>query len=110
MKDMALENWADTSVQGIVQQAFFTYVDEKMTENDLWILSQKSYIDMVRGGITFVSESDPLASPATQKKIIESIGIRGMVDAYEDLQEGDAVSTGKVRLGSHLLEEEDITE
>ncbi|AKG73898.1 amidohydrolase family protein [Salinicoccus halodurans] len=108
MKEMALQNWSDDSDQGKIQQALFDYVDNKLTEEEFTYIAQKSYIDMVKNGVTFVSDSDP-RSPEYLKDALDEIGLRGIIDAYEEI--GDYYKTeGKVIYGSHLLEEEDITD
>lgn len=108
MKEMALQNWSDDSDQGKIQQDLFDYVDNKLTEEEFTYIAQKSYIDMVKNGVTFVSDSDP-RSPEYLKDALDEIGLRGIIDAYEEI--GDYYKTeGKVIYGSHLLEEEDITD
>lgn len=108
MKEMALQNWSDDSDQGKIQQDLFDYVDNKLTEEEFTYIAQKSYIDMVKNGVTFVSDSDP-QSPKYLKDAMDEIGLRGVIDAYEEI--GDYYKTeGKVIYGSHLLEEEDITD
>ncbi|TVT29399.1 amidohydrolase family protein [Salinicoccus cyprini] len=108
MKEMELQDWGNSSNQGKLQQLLFDYVDNKLTENEFSCIAQKSYVDMVKNGVTFVSDSDP-QSPGCLKKVMEELGIKGIIDAYEEI--GDYQGTpGKIDFGSHLLEEEDITE
>ena len=108
MKEMALQDWSNASAQGEIQQLFFDYIDNAVSEEDFAYVAQKSYIDMVKSGVTFVSDSDP-QSPQYLSDALNEIGIRGIIDTYEEL--GDYVSTseGNVFFGTHLLEEEDFT-
>lgn len=63
---------------------------------------------MVKGGVTFVSDSDP-QTPQLLAEAMDEVGIRGIIDAYEEIGDYYNKSVGKVSFGSHLLEEEDIT-
>ncbi|MBM7601054.1 5-methylthioadenosine/S-adenosylhomocysteine deaminase [Virgibacillus halotolerans] len=108
MKEMALQDWCNDSEQGKIQQLFFDYVDNEISERDFAYVAQKSYVDMVKHGVTFVSDSDP-KSPALLSDAMNEIGIRGIIDTYEEI--GDYYNKRKdnVLFGSHLLEEEDFT-
>ena len=108
MKEMALQDWCNDSEQGKIQQLFFDYVDNEISERDFAYVAQKSYVDMVKNGVTFVSDSDP-KSPALLSDAMNEIGIRGIIDTYEEI--GDYYNKPKdnVLFGSHLLEEEDFT-
>ncbi|GAA3720430.1 amidohydrolase family protein [Salinicoccus jeotgali] len=108
MKEMPLQDWSNDTEQGKVQQLFFEYIDNEVSEEAFLCVAQKSYIDMVKNGVTFVSDSDP-QSPKLLSDAINEIGIRGIVDAYEEIGDYYSRSDGNVLFGTHLLEEEDFT-
>lgn len=108
MKEMPLQDWSNDTEQGKVQQLFFEYIDNEVSEEDFLYVAQKSYIDMVKNGVTFVSDSDP-QSPQLLSDAINEIGIRGIVDAYEEIGDYYSKSDSNVLFGTHLLEEEDFT-
>lgn len=108
MKEMPLQDWSNNSEQGKIQQLFFDYIDNVLSEEDFTYVAQKSYIDMVKNGVTFISESDP-QSPQLLSDAINEIGMRGIIDTYEEIGDYYSKSEGNVLFGTHLLEEEDFT-
>ncbi|MDV2582039.1 amidohydrolase family protein [Alkalibacillus haloalkaliphilus] len=109
MKEMSLPDWCNDSEQGKVQQAFFDYLDEVLSEEDFVHIAQKSYLDMIKHGVTFVSDSDPGEAPHLLKDAMNELGIRGMIDVYEDIGDYVQRTDNNISFGSHLLEEEDLT-
>ncbi|MYL18643.1 amidohydrolase family protein [Halobacillus litoralis] len=110
MKEMAIQDWAGDSDQGRIQQLFFDYLDHHMSREFFYKVAQKSYIEMVKGGVTFVSDSDPGPSPWQLSEAVNDLGIRGIVDTYEEIGEYHNKMNGRVMFGTHLLEEEDLSE
>ncbi|UOR12884.1 amidohydrolase family protein [Halobacillus amylolyticus] len=108
-KEMAIQDWCNDSEQGKIQQLFFDYLDNEVAKEDFVYVAQKSYIDMVKNGVTFVSDSDPGDSPELLSHAINEIGIRGIIDTYEEIEDYHSKTNGNVLFGTHLLEEEDIT-
>lgn len=109
MKEMELKDWCNDSVQGKIQQLFFNYIDHVVSGEDFVYVAQKSYIDMVKNGVTFVSDSDPGEQPQLLSDAMEAIGLRGIVDTYEEVNKYYKTSGEHILFGSHLLEEEDMT-
>lgn len=109
MKDTSLEDWSNNSAQGKIQKLFFDYIDNEVSEEDFVYVAQKSYIDMVKNGVTFVSDSDP-QTPQLLAVAIKELGIRGIIDTYGEIEEYYRKSEGMVLFGTHLLEEEDFTD
>jgi 5-methylthioadenosine/S-adenosylhomocysteine deaminase len=107
-REMKIENWANDSDQGKVQQLFFESLDKLSSEEYEWVC-MKTYAEMVKKGITFVSENEPAYWPDVVAGAIDKIGIRGIVDTHKDIEKFYQKSVGKVTFGTHLLEEEDIT-
>lgn len=109
MKEMELQDWSNESEQGKIQQLFFDYLDNEVSERDFVYVAQKSYVDMVKKGVTFISESDPGETPQLLSNAMNEIGIRGIIDTYEEIGDYNK-SDINIIYGTHLLEEEDITQ
>lgn len=110
MKEMKIQDWCNESEQGKLQHHLFDYLDTKLTNEEFVLIGQQSYVDMIKNGVTFVSDSDPGNEPALLAQAIEDLGIRGMVDTYARIPELLNQKGKNVSFGAHLLEEEDITE
>ncbi|MFF2290996.1 amidohydrolase family protein [Peribacillus butanolivorans] len=109
VKDMGIQDWCNDSKQGKIQQLFFDYIDNIVSKEDFVWAAKKSYLDMIRCGVTFVSDSDPGDYPKLLSKAMNDIGIRGIIDVYDAIDDY-LESDQHVLFGTHLLEEEDITE
>lgn len=108
MQEMALQDWCNDSEQGTIQQLLFDYLDNEISEKDFAYIAQKSYVDMIKNGVTFVSDSDP-QSPQFLSGAMNEIGMRGIIDTYEEIEDYYNKSEGNILFGTHLLEEEDMT-
>ena len=108
MQEMALQDWCNDSDQGKIQQLLFDYLDNEISETDFAYIAQKSYVDMVKSGVTFISDSNP-QSPQLLSDAMNEIGIRGIIDTYEEIGDYYNKSRGNILYGTHLLEEEDMT-
>lgn len=109
MKETSIEDWSNNTEQGKIQKLFFDYIDNEISEEDFVYVAQKSYIDMVKNGVTFVSDSDP-QTPQLLADAIKELGIRAIIDTYGEIGDYYHKSEGTVLFGTHLLEEEDFTE
>ncbi|MDP4086151.1 MAG: amidohydrolase family protein [Bacillota bacterium] len=109
VKDMKIEEWNNNSDQGEIQKKFFENLD-KITAKEYQVICMKSYIDMVKCGITFVSDSDPGNCPDILAEGICKIGMRGLIDTYGKIKDYENKKIGEITFGTHLLEEEDITD
>ncbi|SFA86153.1 MULTISPECIES: amidohydrolase family protein [unclassified Bacillus (in: firmicutes)] len=110
MKEMKIQDWCNDSEQGRLQNHLFEYLDTNLLDEEFVWIGQQSYVDMIKNGVTFVSDSDPGNDPALLAQAINKLGIRGMVDTYARFPELLSRKDGNVSYGAHLLEEEDITE
>ena len=108
-RDMKIEEWCNDSKQGQIQSGYFEKIDA-LTRREYETICMKAYADMVKKGITFVSESEPSNWPDAIAETINTIGMKGFVDTYEKIQEYHNLQSGQVDFGTHLLEEEDITD
>lgn len=108
-KDIKIENWCNDSVQGKIQNQLFENID-KLSDDEYQVLCMKSYMEMVKNGITYVSESEPGNNPGAVAKGISTVGLRGLVDTYGKIEEYFSKQHNDVTYGTHLLEEEDITD
>ncbi|WP_276644568.1 amidohydrolase family protein [Caldibacillus debilis] len=55
VKDTELQDWFDGTVPGKIRKILIDYIDNVLSEEDFLALRQKSYVDMVKGGVTFVA-------------------------------------------------------
>ncbi|MFJ7831104.1 amidohydrolase family protein [Peribacillus sp. NPDC097284] len=108
-RDMKIEEWCNDSKQGHLQSGYFEKIDA-LTRREYETICMKAYADMVKKGITFVSESEPSNWPDAIAETINRIGMKGFVDTYEKIPEYHDLQSGQVNFGTHLLEEEDITD
>ncbi|WP_427338459.1 amidohydrolase family protein [Caloranaerobacter sp. DY30410] len=110
-KDMRIENWFDNSIQGKLQSDLFDYIETELREEEIKLLFLKGYIDLIKNGVTFVCESGTIdCSPKILSDTINDLGIRGVVDTYDEIFTYYDKVDGNVKYAGHLLEEEDITE
>ena len=108
-RDMKIEEWCNDSKQGQIQDEYFNKIDA-LTSREYETICLKAYAEMVKKGITFVSESEPSNWPDAIAETINRIGMKGFVDTYEKIPEYHDLQSGQVNFGTHLLEEEDITD
>ncbi len=65
----------------------------------------------MRQGVTFVQDSGLGERPArVRSQAMNDVGLRGLIDAYEEIEELADRADRRVLFGGHLPEEEDITE
>ena len=108
-REMKIESWCNDSQQGRMQTQFFENLDKLSSEEYEWVCL-KANAEMVKKGITFVSENEPTYWPDLVAGAIDKIGIRGILDTHTKIENYYQKTVGKVSFGTHLLEEEDITE
>ncbi|KIL34994.1 hypothetical protein SD71_15015 [Cohnella kolymensis] len=108
-KEKKIEEWSNNDRQGKIQQKYFESV-EQLTSDEWQTLCMKAYVEMAKKGISFVSESEPGNWPDIAAEAINKVGIRGLVDSYDKVGMYGGTKSGNVSFGTHLLEEEDITD
>jgi 5-methylthioadenosine/S-adenosylhomocysteine deaminase len=109
-----LSEWGDeSSAQGQLQARFFDLVDFGLSAVELKTVCKKAYAELARLGVTFVQDSG-LGEPPDVARIlsgaVNEVGIRGVVDAYGEVERLHDRPDGLVAFGGHLPEEEDITD
>jgi 5-methylthioadenosine/S-adenosylhomocysteine deaminase len=109
VKDMKIQDWNNDSHQGEIQKKFFENLD-KVTAEEYQVICMKSYIEMVKCGVTFVSDSDPSYWADIVAEGLDKLGMRGLIDTYERIEDFENKQIGEVTFGTHLLEEEDISD
>ncbi|MGG3561731.1 amidohydrolase family protein [Neobacillus rhizosphaerae] len=108
-REMKIESWCNDSEQGKIQTQFFENLDKLSSEEYEWVCL-KANAEMVKKGITFVSENEPAYWPNLVAGAIDKIGMRGILDTHKGIKDYYQNQVGNVSFGTHLLEEEDITE
>jgi 5-methylthioadenosine/S-adenosylhomocysteine deaminase len=109
-KEMEIQDWCNETEQGHIQKLFFDYLDNQISQEEFLLIAQQSYIEMVKNGITFVSDADPGDNPFLLSNAINEVGLRGIVDTYDKIADYHDKTNKNVVFGTHLLEEEDFNE
>lgn len=110
-KDMELKDWCGESEQGQYQDQLFKILDDSVGKEEFKMLCTKAYIEYIKKGITFIVESGQ-ADYATGvlTEAINEIGLRGIVDTYDEIDAYGGRNTGNVTYCAHIPEEEDISD
>ena len=83
-KEIAINEWEGKSLQGTLQSTLFQYLDEDLTEEEYLTVCIKGYIDLIKNGVTFVSDSCSAdRSPDYLVKAMKLLGISGVIDVEE---------------------------
>jgi 5-methylthioadenosine/S-adenosylhomocysteine deaminase len=112
-RGMPLSEWGDeSSEQGRLQARFFDLVDSGLSAEETKTVCKKAYAELARTGVTFVQDSGLGEPPGVEGMLAEAmneVGVRGVVDAYDEIGRLHDRPDGLVAFGGHLPEEEDIT-
>lgn len=108
-RDMKIEDWCNDTAQGKIKTKFFENID-KLSKEEYQTVLMKAYIEMVKNGIVFASESEPSNWPEAAEEALSKVGLKGFVDCYNEIESYYHKKAGRVSFGTHLLEEEDITD
>ena len=110
-KGMGIDEWGNASFQGQIQERFFAYLDTGATHEEMRVICMKSYAELLHMGVTFTQDSG-LAErpPEALVEAANAVGIRAFIDAYADIGRLHGRMGGRVQVGGHLPEEEDITD
>jgi 5-methylthioadenosine/S-adenosylhomocysteine deaminase len=108
-----LSEWRDeSSAQGGLQARYFDLIDFGLRAEELKTICKKAYAELARMGVTFTQDSG-LGEPPDVARILSGamneVGIRGVVDAYDEIERLHDSPDGLVSFGGHLPEE-DITD
>ncbi|MEW6635398.1 MAG: amidohydrolase family protein [Actinomycetota bacterium] len=113
-RGMPISEWGEeSSEQGKLQARFFDLVDSGLSAEEMKTVCRKAYSELVRMGITFTQDSGLGEPPGVERLLAEAmneVGIRGIVDAYDEIERLHDRPDGLVAFGGHLPEEEDITD
>ncbi|WP_043932103.1 amidohydrolase family protein [Bacillus sp. EB01] len=110
VNEVPIQEWLDESERGRLIAIFFENPDNIITEEDFLSIALYSYVEMIKQGITFVSEADPSDSPKSFADTVGRLGMRGVIDAYADYPDYYERRVGNFSFATHLLEEEDIND
>ncbi|MDF2947347.1 MAG: hypothetical protein K0S51_2026 [Bacillales bacterium] len=110
-KEIAINEWGGESLQGILQSTLFKYLDEDLSEDEYFTVCLKGYIELIKNGVTFVSDSGASdRSPDYLAKAMNILGIRGVVDVEDKIEEYLSENSQDILFTGHLPEEEYITD
>lgn len=109
-KEISINQWEGASLQGKLQSTLFQYLDESLTENEYFTVCLKGYIDLIKNGVTFVSDSGVSDRSADYfVKAMNLLGIRGVIDVGENIGQYPDSANQDIQFTGHLPEEEDIS-
>ncbi|PLS16109.1 hypothetical protein CVD28_18895 [Bacillus sp. M6-12] len=108
-RDIKIEDWCNDSSQGQIQKRYFDKLDN-LSSSDYQIVLMKAYIEMVKQGIVFTSESEPQEWPDLAAESINKVGLKGLIDTHDKIADYHNKKIHNISFGTHLLEEEDITD
>ena len=110
-QEMNLSDWGNTSEQGQIQNNLFSWVDEKLTNEEYEIIVLKGLIELVRQGVTSVIDSCfAERSPSVTAKAYTKLGQRVLLETYEEYANYENQSTSMLSYATHLPEEETLDE
>lgn len=110
-KEISINEWGGESLQGKLQSTLFQYLDEGLDEDDYFTVCLKGYIDLIKNGVTFISDSGTSdRTPDYLIKAMSTLGIRGVIDVEDKLGQYLADKRQDILFTGHLPEEEDINE
>jgi 5-methylthioadenosine/S-adenosylhomocysteine deaminase len=113
-RGMPISEWGDeSSEQGKLQARFFDLADSGLSDVQMKTICKKAYSELAHMGITFTQDSGLGEPPGVERLLAEAmneVAIRGVVDAYDEIERLQDPPDGLVSFGGHLPEEEDITD
>ena len=110
-KEIAINEWEGESLQGRLQSTLFHYLDEGLDEEEYLTVCLRGYIDLIKCGVTFVSDSGSSdRTPDYLVRAMRALGIRGVIDAGEKAGQYLAGMSQDILFTGHLPEEEDIND
>lgn len=110
-KEIAINEWEGESLQGKLQSTLFQYLDEGLDEDDFFTVCLKGYIDLIKNGVTFVSDSGSSdRTPDYLIKAMNLLGIRGAINVEGKVGQYLTDINQDILFTGHLPEEEDINE
>jgi 5-methylthioadenosine/S-adenosylhomocysteine deaminase len=105
-----MENWCNDTVQGKLQRFIFDYLDSTVDAPSFRTLVLYAYMQYVKHGVSFIVETGQAdESASVLQECAQQIGIKALVDYY-DQYPPEQEETDLVIQGTHLSEEEDLTE
>lgn len=106
--DKPLHAWCDDTTQGRLQQQLFDYTDQAVSTSDFHILVLYAYLQYLKAGVACIVETGQAdESSQALEKCASRIGIKALVDWYDEVPTQETATTGLMR-GTHLPEEEDL--
>lgn len=94
-----------------LEKRFIDWVDVSGSRPEFAALCRQSYLELVRNGVTATQDSGyGERSVENLREALECVGIRGVLDAYDNIDELFDSVTEFVKYGGHLPEEEDMAD
>lgn len=109
--DLPLTKWFGEVPESQIQARVYDCLEQEFSPEDWEAVALLEYMELARQGVTLVFDGGTLEGtlPA-QKKALETLGIRGVLDAHGELPAFAGQDSELVTFAGHLLEEEDFSE
>ena len=109
--DLPLTKWFGEVPESQIQARVYDCLEQEFSPEDWEAVALLEYMELARQGVTLVFDGGTLEGTLPdQKKALETLGIRGVLDAYGELPAFDGQDSELVTFAGHLLEEEDFSE
>ena len=106
--DMEMASWCNDTVQGKLQQKIYDYLDNNVASEDFKTLVLYAYMQYIKNGVGFIVETGQADnSSAILQECAQQIGLKALVDYYEDYPPKIPPSS-TIAQGIHLHEEEEL--
>lgn len=109
--DHPLTEWFGEIPETAMQARVYDVIEQDLLEEDMEAIARFEYMQLVKQGVTMVFDGGAVnGSLLTQKRALEALGMRGILDADTLLPDFAGQDSPLVSFAGHLLEEEDFTE
>jgi 5-methylthioadenosine/S-adenosylhomocysteine deaminase len=110
-QEMGIFEWGNETEQGKVQNVLYDQVDKYLSDDEYEVIVQMGLIELLKQGVTSVIDSGfAQRSLSPVIKAFESVGLRAVIDTYDDFSNLSNSKDSLLRYAAHLSEEEDLSE
>lgn len=108
-KDMTKNDWCKDNYIGKIHTKFFDALNEKLPLADYKVLCIKSYVELIKKGVTFIGDS-PVSNRSSHilADIVRNLGIKSCINAGDDYENLRFKNDTQVKFFAHLPEEATI--
>ena len=109
--DHPLTEWFGEVPETAMQARVYDVIEQDLLEEEMEAIALFEYMQLLKQGVTRVFDGGAVnGSIPAQKRALERLGMRGVLDADSLLPDFAGQDSSLVSFAGHLLEEEDLTE